>query len=266
MSALPLSAIVLTRDEQANIARCLESLSFCGEIILVDAESRDRTCEIARKYTDKIHVLPWEGFTAQRNRALDFASFDWILSIDADEVVPSPLQDEIRALFLGGPPSLPAYSIPRKTIHLGRWIRHGGWYPNRLTRLFDRRQGKWEGGQVHERWDCRGETGQLKADLEHFSFTDLSDQVDRNNRYSSLGAQELATEWVSFSWVRLLLKPLGKFLETYFFKRGFLDGYPSFIISVSAAYSVFLKWAKLWERQNAQILRPELRARVSLWR
>jgi glycosyltransferase involved in cell wall biosynthesis len=248
---LPITAIVLTRNEQSNIERCLRSLSFCAEIVVVDSGSIDQTRELARNFTEKVFDLPWLGFAAQRNKALSYAIHDWVLSVDADEVVPAELAEEIAKLFGTKTPEVAAFSVPRKTIHFGRWIRHGGWYPNRLVRLFSKRQGRWEGEELHEAWVARGQVNALTHDLEHYSFCDLADQVNRNNRYSSLGAAKLQRKGSSFSSFWLLVKPTSKFLETYFLKRGFLDGYPGFIISVSAAYSVFLKWAKLWELEHA---------------
>lgn len=252
-SALPLSAVIITRNEEANIGRCLNSLQFCDEIVLVDSGSVDRTVEIARQYTDKVYTRPWAGFAKQKNEAVLLARNRWVLSIDADEVVPLALQVEIQALFkTGGQARYAAFSMPRKTIHFGRWIRYGGWYPNRLVRLFDRDNGQWQGEELHERWVTAGVQGGLSEPLEHYSFSGLEDQVARNNEYSSLGALKLQREGKRFKWLRLFTKPISKFLETYVLKKGFLDGYPGLIISISAAYSVFLKWAKLWELQNAR--------------
>lgn len=247
----PITATVITRNEEANIERCLRSLDFCDQIVVVDSGSRDKTVEIAKQHTPFVIALPWLGYAAQKNRALEFAEHAWVLSIDADEVVTPELREEIRTLFVRGPLHS-AYSIPRKTLHFGRWIRFGGWYPNRLVRLFDRGRGNWEGEELHEAWVSRGSVGELRADLEHHSFRDLADQVKRNNVYSTLGALKLRREGQRFSSIRLLTKPLSKFVETYFLKSGFRDGYPGFIISISAAYSVFLKWSKLWELENEQ--------------
>ena len=244
-----LSAVVITHNEEENIARCLESLRFCGEIVVVDAESTDRTREIASKFTPHVHVQPWKGYSEQKNQANALAAFDWILSVDADEVVSDELRDEILGILAAGPGAA-GFSIPRKTIHLGKWIRYGGWYPNRLVRLFSKKQGRWVGSEVHERWETSGPVRPLNGHLIHYSFRDLSDQVARNNRYSTLSAQRLFREGRRFSLPRMLFKPFSKFLETFIIKRGFLDRYPGFIISVSAAYAVFLKWAKLWELER----------------
>ncbi len=248
---MKLSAVIITKNEEDNLERCLKSLSFCDEIVVVDSQSSDRTVAIAKKYTDKVYDKEWQGFEAQRTLALQYTTNDWILSIDADEEVSLDLRNEIVSK-LNGDENYTAYTCPRKTIHFKRWIKHGGWYPNRLVRLFKKSQGAWKGDAVHEFWHTTGAVGSLSSDLLHYSFTDLSDQVERNNKYSTLGAKKLVSGNKKFSLSKLLLKPTSKFLETYLLKLGFLDGYPGFIISVSAAYSVFLKWAKLWELERVE--------------
>lgn len=245
------SAVVITYNEEKNIGRCLSSLRFCDEIIVVDSGSDDQTSDIAADYTDKLFVRPWKGYADQKNYAVQLASSEWVLSVDADEEVSDDLKQEIRRIT-GSSGRSAAYSIPRKTIHSGKWIRYGGWYPNRLVRLFRKSQGRWVGEEVHERWETPGEVGNLKEPLIHYSFNGISDQVKRNDRYSTLGAKSLQREGKKFSLFRLLVKPFSKFVETYVLKRGFLDGFPGFFISVSAAYSVFLKWAKLWELERSE--------------
>jgi len=244
-----LAAVIISQDEEANIERCIKSVAFCDTVLVVDSGSKDRTVEIAKTNGASVHEMPWKGYAEQKNAALEMIDAEWVLSIDADEEVSSELRHEIIATITN-PKGLVAFSMPRKTIHFGRWIRYGGWYPNRNLRLFKRTAGRWIGSEVHERWQPAGATGELNADLLHYSFSNLSDQVARNNSYSSLSAVKLHKAGRAFSTPRLFIKSISKFLETYLLKRGFLDGYPGFIISVSAAYSVFLKWAKLWELEN----------------
>lgn len=248
---MPIAAVIITRNEAANIERCLASLGFCDEIIVVDSGSTDETVSLARAKGAKVFQREWAGYGAQKNHANSLSRFDWILSIDADEEVTPELRREIEAV-VQSPGAKAAYSVPRKTIHSGRWIRYGGWYPNRVVRLFRRSLGRWTDSAVHERWETTGNVGELSSDLNHYSFRDIADQVVRNNVYSTLGALRLREEGGKFSLGKLLLKPVSKFIETYVIKRGFLDGYRGFIISVSAAYSVFLKWAKLWEVERDQ--------------
>jgi glycosyltransferase involved in cell wall biosynthesis len=244
-----LSCIVITRNEQHNIDRCLSSVKFCDEIIVVDSESSDNTVPLAKKYTQKIFTVPWKGYTEQRNHALQLATNDWVLSLDADEEIDEDLKEEILSTIKKSEKSS-AFLIPRKTLHSGKWIKYGGWYPNYLTRLFKKSEGKWVGDEVHEKWETEGPVEKLSNPILHYSFTSFYDQVMRNNEYSSLLAKRLHNQNVKFSLWNLLVKPATKFFETYLFKLGFLDGYPGFIISISAAYSVFLKWAKLWELEK----------------
>jgi glycosyltransferase involved in cell wall biosynthesis len=246
-----LAAVIITYNEEKNIEKCLRSVSFCEEIVVLDSGSSDKTLELAKPLATLVTVRPWKGYSDQKNYANQLTSCEWVLSIDADEEVSPELKLEIEKLFVTTPQAN-AYSMPRKTIHFGRWIRFGGWYPNRLVRLFKKNEGMWQGDDVHEFWKSNTSAGELKHDLIHYSFEDLFDQVERNNHYSTLGAQRLVKTGAQFSVFRLLGKTLSKFLETYLLKMGFRDGYPGFIIAVSAAYSVFLKWAKLWELEKSE--------------
>ncbi len=248
---MKIAAVIITRNEERNIVRCLESVRFCDEIVVVDSGSSDSTCTLAARFTNKIFDRQWSNYADQRNFANQQVESDWVLSVDADEVVSDELRDELLS-FKQKAPDGQAYTIPRKTFHFSRWIRYGGWYPNRLTRFFKKDAGQWKGDELHEYWEPLGALGDLSGHLLHYSFDDLADQVERNNRYSSLGAEKLRKQGKRFSFFRLTVKTMSKFIETYFLKRGFLDGYPGFIISVSAAYSVFLKWAKLWELELAE--------------
>ncbi len=249
MKKLPISAVIITRDEESNISRCLSSLRFCDELIVIDSGSTDKTVEVARTFTPIVRQRDWTGYSDQKTFANSLAKNDWILSVDADEEVSSELETELSLLVNKGLQDT-AYSIPRRTYHFGKWIRFGGWYPNRLVRFFDRTKGNWEEKDVHEFWHARGSVGIIRQPLNHYSFKSLSDQVIRNDNYSTLGATHLLKAGGRSSLLKLVTKPASKFIETYLVKLGFLDGYPGFLISVSAAYSVFLKWAKLWELQH----------------
>ncbi len=246
---MTVSAVLITKNEARHLEGCLKSLWFCSEIIVVDSGSTDATVAIAERNGAKVVYRDWTNFTEMRSFALTLANHRWVFSIDADERVSPELAKEIQSA-LAIPGNQSAFLLPRKTYHLGRWIAHGGWYPNYLIRLFDRTQGAWTGGELHEYWKTSGAVGTLRVPLEHFSFTDLADQVERNNRYSSLGATVLKKKGQGFSFPRMMGKTISKFFETYLLKRGFLDGLPGLIIAVSATYSVFLKWAKLWEMER----------------
>lgn len=246
-----LSLAIICLNEEANIERCIRSVPFADDIVVLDSGSTDRTREIALQCGARVFDEEWRGFRAQKQRATDLCRHDWVLSLDADEALSDESQNELKHLLANGLAG-DGYEFPRLSWALGRWIRHGGWYPDWQLRLFNRAQASWQGGEhVHERVSAVSVT-RLQAPILHWPFATHAEQVATNNRYSGLGADELRKRGVSFSLFRLIWKPISKFLETYFIKRGFLDGLPGFIISVGAAYSVFLKFAKLWESEHVK--------------
>jgi len=250
MQKLPLTLTVITKNEERNIERCLRSVPFASEIIVVDGESTDRTVEIAQKLGAQVFIEEWKGFGPQKQLAVDRAKNDWILSLDADEALSPELATEIQQKFASLKPEV-GYQLPRRSFHLGRWIDYGGWFPDRQLRLFHRKHGKWTPVQIHEKVLTSTQES-LNSPIHHWVFQSLAHQVKTNDRYSSLQAEELFQKGQRYSFFKLLIKPYSKFIETYFLKRGFLDGLPGFIISISAAYSVFLKWSKLWELELRQ--------------
>lgn len=259
MKPISVSAAIITLNEEQNIADCIRSLSWVDEIVVVDSLSTDRTREIAESMNARVIDQAFLGHVKQKQLAVDSCSNDWIICLDADERVTADLRDEIINLLTETPGHdlKPGYTVARKSYHLGRWILHGGWYPDRNIRFFNRLKGHWSGINPHDVIVVEGKPGHLKSDLEHYVFRDLSHNIHTNNSYSSISAKILFEEGKSFSILKLLFKPLGKFIETYLVKRGFLDGLPGFIISIGAAYSMFLKQAKLWEhhmrsQQNAR--------------
>jgi len=245
----PISLIVITRNAEGQIARCLNSVPFAADMVVLDCGSTDQTREIAEELGARVFVEEWRGFGPQKRRATELAKHDWVLSLDADEALSSESQLELQILLNGPEPEPEAFAFPRLSFHMGRWIRHGGWYPDWQVRLYDRRRTNWSDVQLHEKI-VAAQPARLKHPIHHWVFKDLTDQMQTNNRYSSLGAEELNSRGRAFSLFNLIVKPKVKFFETYFWKRGFLDGMPGFVIAVGAAYSVFLKWAKLWERQR----------------
>lgn len=248
--SLPLSLVVVTLNEEKNIARCLRSVPFADEILVVDSFSTDGTVEIAQSLGAKVLQEKWRGFGPQKRFGVEAAKNDWILALDADEALSPELAGEILSLFKGLDEKT-GYLCSRRSFHLGRWIDHGGWRPDWQLRLFNRRHSNWSEAGIHERVQSPREA-RLPQPILHWVFDDLSDQVVTNDRYSSLQARERYERGERFSWSRLIFKPWGKFVETYFLKRGFLDGMPGFLISVNAAYSVFLRNAKIWELQRRE--------------
>lgn len=247
---LPVSATVITLNEEKNIKACLQSLNWVDEIIVVDSLSTDRTKELAESMGAMVIDQVFLGHVKQKQLAVDACHNDWIICLDADERVTADLRDEICTLFdTTSPDSLAnGYTVARKSFHLGRWIMHGGWYPDRNIRLFNKKYGFWGGVDPHDKIQVSGEIKNLEGALEHYVFKDLKHNVDTNNFYSGISADIFFKEGRKPSFLKLFFKPMGKFIETYIIKRGFLDGLPGFIISVGAAYSMFLKFAKLWER------------------
>lgn len=247
----PLSVTIITLNEERNLPRALASVGWADDIVIVDSGSTDRTIEIARAAGPQVQVFhnPWPGYGKQKNFAQDHAKHSWILNIDADEEVTPELRAEIeqRLQEAKAGRKLGGYFLPRKTFYLGRWIKHGGWYPNHLMRLADRRVARWTEPAVHEEWKVDGETAYFREPLLHYTFSDIQDQILTNLNFSRLGSVELKRRGQRGSLPRLLLKPIGKFIETYFLKLGCLDGVAGFIISVNAAHSMFLKYAYLIE-------------------
>jgi glycosyltransferase involved in cell wall biosynthesis len=248
MKRKPLSVTIITLNEEENIRKALLSVAWAEEKIVVDSGSTDRTVEIAQEMGAKVIYNPWSGYGQQKNFAQKLATHDWVLNIDADEIVTDQLASQIQAILSGTVDSdIHGFYVPRKTFYLGRWIRHGGWYPNYLIRLVNRKFAEWTEPAVHEELRVTGKTDFIAEPLHHFAFASIQDQILTNLRFSRLGSQDLKKTGQQHSISRLIFKPIGKFIETYIIKRGFLDGLPGFIISVNAAHSMFLKYAYLSE-------------------
>jgi glycosyltransferase involved in cell wall biosynthesis len=244
---MKISATIITRNEERNIADALRSLSWADEIILVDSQSSDRTVEIAREFTDKIFIREWPGYSRQKNFAAEQAAHDWIFNLDADERLSDALIREIRQLK-DQPTNAAAFEMPRKTFYLGRWIKHAGWYPDFKIRLYDRTRCGWQGDFVHEAVKTSGKIKRLRGDLLHYTVMNSSEHHERLDRYTSLAAEELFTRGKRASTASILFSPAAAFLRSYLFRLGFMDGIPGLAISYFAAHYVFLRNLKLWEK------------------
>ncbi len=283
-----LSVVIITCNEEANLGRTLASVNPLvadgkGEIIVVDSGSADRTVEIAKSFGAKIFVEDWKGFAAQKNSAIDKATGDWILSLDADEEIDTQLQQAIQELLeslsrlsalgdrdanrekdhsspaSGAPDAVPHADfaglwIPRKNEFLGRWIRHGGYWPDPKLRLFRRGTGKFENRAVHEDVQVDGITRTIQSGaILHHSYPTLSDYIEHMNRYSSLGAEMVVAKGkVRFSVINIVLRPFATFLYNYFFRLGFLDGREGLLLHLNHAVYVSWKYAKAWELSRKQ--------------
>jgi glycosyltransferase involved in cell wall biosynthesis len=243
-----ISAIVITKDEERNLRDCLQSIQWVNEIVVVDAGSKDQTVEIAKEFTQKIFIRPWDGYGAAKNYALSQCTGDWVLWIDADERITALLKAEISNALATVPDSIAAFSMPRLANFLGSWIHHCGWYPGRITRLFKRSTGSFTEDKVHERLLVQGTTVALKSDLLHYTDPNLTHYYEKFNKYTSLAADELISRGKRYSLLKLMANPLLIFIKMYFVRLGFLDGIAGLILCVGSANYVFTKYAKLWER------------------
>jgi glycosyltransferase involved in cell wall biosynthesis len=244
------SVIIITKNEASHIGRCLESVLWADEIIVLDSGSEDNTVEICKRYTDSVFITDWPGFGIQKQRALDKAKGDWVLSIDADEIVTAELRMEIEKALQQE--QFNGYDIPRLSSYCGRQIRHGGWWPDYVLRLFRRNVGYFTESVVHERIVVQGEIGKLTSPLLHDAFVSLDEVLHKVNYYSSLGAEMLYQRGVRSSLSKAILKALWTFMRTYFFKLAIMDGQQGLMLSISNAEGTYYKYVKLLELQNRQ--------------
>lgn len=243
-----LSVVVVTLNEEERIRECLDSVAWADEIVVVDAESQDKTAAIARELTDHVIVRPWPGFAAQKNFALAQATGDWVLSLDADETVSPVLRAQITGILTGGDAAA-GYAVPRRNIFWGRWVRHGGLYPDWQVRLVRRGRGRFVERAVHESISVDGVVARLSGHLDHRSYRDVGDFLARADRYTSLAAEEwLAAGRPSRPLLDMVARPVGRFLSMYVARAGCLDGWRGFLLATLYAYYVLMRSAKIWER------------------
>jgi glycosyltransferase involved in cell wall biosynthesis len=253
---MTISVAIVAMDEEANIGRTLASVGWADEIVLVDSGSKDRTCAIAREHGARVVVEAWRGYVAQKQFAIELCAKDWVLLLDADEEVSPGLAEEIRAAIAGENPAS-GYKLPRKNLFLGRWIRHGGFYPDPKLRLFRRGQGFVTGHDPHDRCELKPgvpqQTRQFNNALIHYTYPTLTLYLNHMNRYSSLGAQlAVAKGHRSFSLVNIVLRPLATFAYNYFIRLGFLDGREGLLLHLYHAGYVSWKYSKAWELSRGQ--------------
>jgi glycosyltransferase involved in cell wall biosynthesis len=244
-----LSIIIITKNESANIRACLETVAWADEIIVVDSGSTDGTLEIAREFTPQVHVhADWPGFGAQKNRALAYAGKDWVLSLDADERVTPELRAEIEAVLQN--PRSDGYEIPRLSNFCGRFMRHSGWYPDYVLRLFRRGKGKFSDALVHESVQMQGGTARLKQPLLHYTYRDFEDVLAKLNSYSSAASVMLQRRGKRGGLAQAVLHGLWAFIRTYLLRAGFLDGREGFMLAVMNAENSYYRYIKLWLKQK----------------
>ncbi len=242
------SCVIITKNEEANIRDCLVSVGWATERLVVDAESADRTADIAGAAGAKVFVRPWPGFGAQKNFGMEQASSEWILVVDADERVPEALRAEIQSRierWKAGDPV--AYEIPRKNYFYGTWVRHAGVYPDYQLRLFRRGSARYNDVPVHENLMVQGAVGRLSSPFEHHTERRIQDHFRKFGLYTTLAAQEKAKTVRAVSASDLLFRPLVVLMKTYLLKQGYRDGVRGLIVCVFASMYTFVKYAKLWD-------------------
>ncbi|MGC2064095.1 MAG: glycosyltransferase family 2 protein [Thermodesulfovibrionales bacterium] len=248
---LPLSVAIITKNEEEMLPDCLRSISFADDIVVVDSESTDRTVEIAKEFKCRVFTEPWKGFGPQKMSAVEKCRHDWILIMDADERIPAETKEAIISV-INGTDTADAYSFPRKAFYNGRWIRHCGWWPDEIIRMFRKDKGSVSNRAVHEGVEVMGMVAKLSAPIVHYPMPNIEAVVAKIRLYSSLGAKELLTAGKSSSFSKAFLHATASFIKSYFFKLGILDGGPGFLISYTGAATTYYKYIRLIELRKAK--------------
>ncbi len=255
--SIPLSIVIITKNEEARLRECLDSAAWAGEIVIVDDESTDRTVEVARQFTDRIIRRKMDIEGRHRNFAYAQARYDWVFSLDADERITPQLRDEILALLRAGPdPKLYGYTVPRRNFIGRQWVRHGGWYPSPQLKLFRKDKFRYEESEVHPRAFMDSDSGALTQDLIHYSYRDLADFLGKLNRQTTLEARKWLTDGRKMSLRRGLWRTVDRFRRSWWSKKAHKDGALGFIVSIYAGLYQLLSYAKYWHAKNS--VRPEL--------
>lgn len=243
----PLSVALVCQDEEDRIRACLTSVSWASEIVVVDSGSRDRTLEIVKEYTDRIYHREWKGWKDQKQWAADQCKNEWVLTLDADEIVSEALAREIQAVLCQDEIPANGFTIPRRTFYQGRWILHSGWYPDRKLRLYRRAQARFEGDDPHEVIAVSGPPGELRGEFLHYTYRDFRHQASQLLRYAMVNAEAKFAQGHRARLLDLLFRPPFAAFKSYVLQAGFLDGMPGFLIGVMNGYYTFMKYARLGE-------------------
>lgn len=251
--ATPLSVCIITCNEEKNLLRCLDSVTFADEIVVVDSGSTDRTADIARQAGCRVLVHPFTGHAAQKNIAVQTATHRWVLCLDADEWLRPGAEELVRAALTSVEPDVAGYVLKRHTFYLGNWVNHGGWWPQYKLRLFDRTRGWWEGETLHESVHVSGRVERLDVEIGHRSYRDIAHHLEKVNAYTTIVARgRYERGAASVNVVTLIGRPLWRFCRMFLFKGGWREGSRGLIIATIGAFYVFTRYAKLWELQHAR--------------
>lgn len=245
-----LSVIIITKNEEKNIERCLQSVLWADEIIVVDDYSTDKTVELCRQFSVTLIQKKWEGYSKQKEFAAQQASYEWILSIDADEEVTEELRREILSV-LSSATAYNGYQIPRKSFFLDKWMKYGGWYPGYQLRLFKKSAFRMNHRPVHEGFETNGAVGRLRSNLNHYTYHSIHQYLEKMNDYTSLEVMNKIEKGKRIRWYHLLLNPLSHFLRMFFSLKGYRDGFYGFLLAVYSSLYTLLVFAKSWEFQEA---------------
>jgi len=246
---LPVSVVLVTKNEEKNIREALQSIGDVSEIIVVDDFSTDKTVEISREFTKKVFQIEWKGYAAQKQKAIDLAEGPWVFLLDADERFTKPLFEEVKRI-VAQQGEYEGFFVPRKNFFLGKWIRHGGWWPDYTLRLFRKEIAHVEARKVHEKVVVSGKAGFLENPLEHFTYRTISDYLKKMEIYSTLAAEELKNKGTKSGIMTMCIHAAFTFVKMYLFRLGFLDGIHGFVLAVLYSYYTFLKYLKLWEASD----------------
>ncbi|MBX3008727.1 MAG: glycosyltransferase family 2 protein [Melioribacteraceae bacterium] len=246
---IKLSSIIIARDEERNIERCIASqIGIIDDIVLiVDSRTIDSTVEIAKKFSEvNVEIAEWSGFSSAKTLALEKTKYEWVFWIDADEELTELLKKEVED-FKDSAPQFDIYDVPRKAYFLGKWIKHCGWYPGRVPRLFNKSKISFNQKSVHEGLTGYNKVGHFKYDLNHYTDPNIEHYINKMNHYTTLAAKDIITQDKPVGLVDLIIRPLFIFIKMYILRLGFLDGFHGLVLSLFSAHYVFIKYSKVWE-------------------
>jgi glycosyltransferase involved in cell wall biosynthesis len=247
LGKIPLAVAIITKNEEENILLCLQSISFAEQIVIVDSGSTDATLSIAKEFGCEIYSEAWQGFGPQKQTAIEKCRQPWILVLDADERIPPDTAVVIKKIVTDPDAREEGFSFPRKNYFQGRWIKHAGWWPDRIIRLFRKDAGRMTTAIVHESVEVQGAIGSLEAAIEHYTESRLNRIIQKIDKYSTLGAQSAFREGKSSTTVGAFMRALFTFVQDYFIRLGILDGMPGLTLAVTDSVNKFFKYAKLSE-------------------